>query len=269
MSKRFLLLISFLFYSLSAVADVPVPWQTGFQEPVTPIMHRFVDFHNGLLYMVFGVTIFVVLLLLYVCIKFSAKNNPNPSKTSHNTLIEIIWTVAPVIILLVIAIPSMRVLYFNETIEDAEMTLKVIGKQWYWTYEYPDHGNFTFDSYMVKDENLKEGDLRLLSVDNQVVLPVNTTIRLQTTGGDVIHNWAMPSFGTKMDAIPGRLNEGWIRVEKKGTYYGQCSELCGTGHGFMPISVKVVSKYEFNNWVRFAKREYANNDSSEIASLNK
>lgn len=267
MSKSFLLLISLLLVSFSALADVPVPWQINFQEPVTPVMHRFVDFHGALLYMVFGVSIFVVLLLLYVCIKFSAKNNPVPSKTSHNTLIEVIWTVVPVLILIAITIPSMRVLYFNETIEDAEMTLKVIGKQWYWSYEYPDHGNFTFDSYMIKDEDLKEGDIRLLSVDNQVVLPVNTTIRLQTTGGDVIHNWAMPSFGTKMDAIPGRLNEGWIRVEKEGTYYGQCSELCGTGHGFMPISVKIVSKNAFNQWVNFAKQEFANNDSSKIASI--
>jgi cytochrome c oxidase subunit 2 len=194
-------------------------------------------------------SIFVTLLLAYVCIKFRAKKNPVPSKTSHNTFIEIIWTVVPIVILVAITIPSMKTLYYNETIVDAEMTLKVIGNQWYWSYQYPDHENISFDSNIIRDEDLKEGDIRLLSVDNQVVLPVDTTIRIQATGADVIHNWAVPAFGTKLEAVPGKLNEGWIRVDKIGTYYGQCSELCGTGHGFMPIAVNVVSKEDFAKWV--------------------
>jgi cytochrome c oxidase subunit 2 len=234
-------------------ADKPAPWQIGFQESVTPIMDKFIAFHDLLLVVIFAVSIFVTLLLAYVCIKFRAKKNPVPSKTSHNTFIEIIWTVVPIIILVAITIPSMKTLYYNETIVDAEMTLKVIGNQWYWSYQYPDHQNISFDSNIIRDENLKDGDIRLLSVDNQVVLPVDTTIRVQTTGADVIHNWAIPAFGTKLEAVPGKLNEGWIRVNKIGTYYGQCSELCGTGHGFMPISVRVVSKEEFANWVESKK----------------
>jgi cytochrome c oxidase subunit 2 len=256
MFKRLLLGVVSLFLSFSAYADQPKPWHLGFQDSVTPIMDKFVDFHDILLYLIIAITIFVFLLIIYVCYKFSAKNNPVPSKTSHNTLIEIIWTVVPVLILVAITVPSMRTLYYNETIpEDAEMTLKVIGKQWFWSYQYPDQG-LAFDSYMIADEDLKEGDLRLLTVDNAVVLPVDTTIRIQSTGGDVIHNWAVPAFGTKLEAVPGRLNEGWIRVNEVGTYYGQCSELCGTGHGFMPVMVRVVTKQEFKEWVESAKSEF-------------
>ncbi|PIR39217.1 MAG: cytochrome c oxidase subunit II [Alphaproteobacteria bacterium CG11_big_fil_rev_8_21_14_0_20_39_49] len=256
MFKKLLSGVFSLFVSVNAYADQPVPWQLGFQKSVTPIMDRFVDFHNELLIIIFAVSIFVVLLIAYVCIKFNAKSNPVPSKTSHNTLIEIIWTVVPVLILVYICVPSMKTLYYNETVpEDAEMTLKVIGKQWYWTYQYPDQ-NLAFDSRIVADEDLKEGQPRLLTVDNQVVIPVDTTIRLQSTGGDVIHNWAIPAFGTKLEAVPGRLNEGWLKVKETGTYYGQCSELCGTGHGFMPIAVKVVTKEEFEAWVEQVKPEF-------------
>lgn len=256
MFKRLLFSVLSIFIAFSAHADQPVPWQMGFQKSVTPIMDGFVAFHDLLLYIITAVTLFVVALLVYVCIKFSAKNNPTPSKTSHNTLIEIIWTAVPVLILVVIAVPSMRTLYYNETIpEDAELTLKIIGKQWYWEYQYPDQG-LTFESNMIPDDQLKDGDIRLLTVDNQVVLPVDTTIRLQSTGGDVIHNWAVPAFGTKLEAIPGRLNEGWVRVKETGTYYGQCSELCGVGHGFMPVSVKVVTKEEFKQWVEKVKPEF-------------
>lgn len=262
------LLFGFLSIFLADVAsaDKPVPWQIGFQESVTPIMDKFMSFHHILLYVIFAVSIFVVLLLVYVCIKFNAKANPVPSKTSHNTLIEIIWTVAPVIILVAITIPSIKILYYNEEVPESEMTLKVIGNQWFWSYQYPDY-NLAFDSYIIPEKDLKEGDIRLLSVDNQVVLPVDTTIRLQSTGADVIHNWAVPAFGTKLEAVPGRLNEGWVKVEKIGTYYGQCSELCGTGHGFMPISVKVVSKDDFKKWVEEAKLKFASNGSKQLATI--
>ena len=240
----------------NAYADQPVPWQLGFQKSVTPIMDEFVAFHDELLVIITVITIFVTILIGYVCVRFSAKNNPVPSKTSHNTLIEIIWTVVPVLILVYIAVPSMKTLYYNETVpQDAEMTLKIIGKQWFWTYQYPDQ-KLAFDSNIVSDDELKEGQPRLLTVDNQVVIPVDTTIRLQSTGGDVIHNWAVPAFGTKLEAVPGRLNEGWLKVTETGTYYGQCSELCGVGPGFMPVAVKVVTKEEFNAWVEDMRPEY-------------
>ena len=259
-------LIAF-FLPFAAFADKPTPWQFGFQEAVTPTMHAFNDFHNILLYVIFAVSAFVLLLLVYVCIKFSAKNNPVPSKNSHNTVLEVIWTVLPVVILVFLAIPSMRVLYFNEKIENTEMTLKIVGHQWYWSYAYPDNGDIEFESYMIPDDEIKEGQTRLLEVDNRVVLPVDTKIKLQITGADVIHNWAMPAFGVKIDAIPGRLNEGWIEVEKTGTYYGQCSELCGVGHGFMPIAVDVVSKAEFAAWVRGKTNKLAENEVNDSDDL--
>lgn len=266
MIYRFLLGTLSLLFAKSAFADKPVPWQIGNQEPVTPIMHGLIDFHNLLLVVIFAVAIFVTILLAYVCIRFRAKNNPVPSKTSHNVLIEVIWTVVPVIILVLITIPSIKLLYFIEKVEDTEMTIKVIGKQWYWSYQYPDY-DIAFDSYMIPDDELQEGDIRLLSVDNRVVLPVDTKIRIQTTGGDVIHNWAIPAFGIKIDAVPGRLNEGWTKIEKTGIYYGQCSELCGVGHGFMPIAIEVVSKVEFEAWVRSKKNKLANSNSEQLAAV--
>ncbi|MCE3232360.1 MAG: coxB [Rickettsiaceae bacterium] len=255
-----------LFASLKAFADKPVPWQLGMQEPVTPIMHKIVDFHNVLLVVIFAVAIFVTLLLLYVCVRFRAKNNPVPTKTSHNTLIEVIWTVVPVLILVALCVPSLKLLYYIEDVKDAEMTLKVVGNQWYWSYQYPDNGNIAFDSNILKDDELKGGN-RLLDVDNRVVLPVDTTIRIQTTGADVIHNWAIPAFGIKIDAVPGRLNEGWTRIEKTGVYYGQCSELCGVGHGFMPIAVEVVSKAEFAAWVKDKTHKLADSGQGKLATI--
>lgn len=238
-------------FSSPAWADKPVPWQIGLQEAATPVMHQLTEFHHTLLIIIFAIGIFVMLLLAYVIIRFNAKANPVPSKTTHNTLLEILWTAVPVVVLVYICIPSMRTLYYNETIENAEMTLKVIGNQWYWNYEYPDQGGIAFSSNIIPDEEIDpaKGQIRLLSVDNKVVLPVDTTIRVQVTGADVIHNWAVPAFAMKIDAVPGRLNEGWIRIDKEGTYYGQCSELCGIRHGFMPIQVEAVSKEAFNAWV--------------------
>ena len=242
-------MISF-FFGTHAWADHPRPWQMGFQEAASPVMHGLAAFHDQLLYMVYGVSIFVMLLLAYVAFKFNAKRNPVPSKTTHNTLLEIIWTVVPTIIVVAIAIPSLRLLYKVDQVPQSEMTLKVIGYQWYWSYQYPDQGNIAFDSNYVQDKDLKPGQIRLLSVDRPVVLPVDTTVRVQMTAADVIHSWAVPALGVKKDAVPGRLNETWLRIDKPGIYYGQCSELCGANHGFMPIEIHAVSKEEFAEWAK-------------------
>jgi len=265
---RFFAAISTLFFSFAAFAGQPRPWQFGFQDAASPVMEKLTDFHNLLLYIIFAVAIFVMLLIAYVCIRFNAKANPVPSKTSHNTLIEIIWTAVPVIILVLIAIPSMRLLYYTEDAKEADMTLKVIGNQWYWSYQYPDFEDIAFDSYMIPDDDIKPGELRLLEVDNKVVLPINTKIRVQITGSDVIHNWAVPALGLKIDAIPGRLNEGWTLIDKSGTYYGQCSELCGVGHGFMPIQIVAVTKAEFSDWVKTKTHSLADSgESKELAAI--
>ncbi|WP_296990873.1 cytochrome c oxidase subunit II, partial [Thalassospira sp. UBA1131] len=228
-------------------------------------------FFNLLTWLMTIITVIVLALLLYVLFRFSAKRNPVPSKTTHHTLLEVVWTVVPVLILLVIAIPSFRLLYFADRVEDADMTLKIIGKQWYWTYEYPDHGNFTFDSLMIDEETaVSEGMNRLLDVDNPVVLPVDQNIRLIMTSDDVIHNWAMPSLFIKLDAVPGRLNETWTRIpgEYAGTtFYGQCSELCGVNHAYMPIAVKAVTMEEYEAWVAEAQEEFASADLPSAVSV--
>jgi cytochrome c oxidase subunit 2 len=240
-----------------AGADQPRDWQMGFQPAASTTMERIADLHNLLLVIVTLITVFVILLLLYVMIRFSERRNPTPSNTTHNTLIEVLWTTVPVVILVIIAIPSFRLLYYTDRIEDADMTIKAIGHQWYWSYEYPDHGDFTFDAIMLTDDELKEGQPRLLATDNMVVLPVDTRIRLLVTADDVLHNFALPAFGIKLDANPGKINETWVQITREGIYYGQCSEICGTGHSYMPISVKAVSKAAFDEWVAQAKQEYA------------
>lgn len=252
-----------------AWAQQPTPWQMNFQKAATPVMEDIISFHNLLLVIEVAIVLFVLVLMLYIVIRFNAKRNPVPSKTTHNTGLEVIWTVVPIIILVVIAVPSMKLLFFMDKAENPEMTMKVIGNQWFWSYEYPDHGNFTFDSNLVQKEDLPDDQkhLYLLEVDNQVVLPADTTIRLLFTANDVIHNWAIPSFGIKMDTVPGRINESWMRVASKdiGTYYGQCSELCGVNHGFMPIAVKIVSKADFAAWVEKAKEEFASADQPDVS----
>ena len=241
---------AFLVMAAPALAEsMPHPWQFGFPEAASPVKKQMDHFHNILLVVITVITAFVTILLGYTCIRFRAKRNPIPSKTTHNTLIEIIWTAVPVLILVLIAIPSIRLLYYSDRIEKPDMTLKVIGYQWYWGYVYPDNGNIAFESYLIKDEDLKPGQIRLFDVDKEVVLPVDTNIRVIMTGSDVIHSWAVPALGVKKDAVPGRLNETWMRIDKPGIYYGQCSELCGQGHGFMPIKVHAVSKPEFAAWV--------------------
>lgn len=245
-----------------ALAAQPKPWQLGFQEAATENMAMITDFNNFLLYLMTAITLLVLGLMVYVMIRFNAKANPEPSKTSHNTLVEVVWTVLPILILVVIAIPSFRLLYFQREIPQAEVTVKAVGYQWYWGYEYPDHGDFAFDSLMLNDE--ERGDQpRLLATDTAMVVPVDTTVRVIVTAADVLHAFAMPAFGLKMDAVPGRLNETWFKAEKTGTFYGQCSELCGIRHAFMPIRIEVVSKEEFAAWVEEAKAEYANLESSE------
>jgi cytochrome c oxidase subunit 2 len=254
--RKIFFLLSMILYSQISAADFPRPWQVTFQNAVSPVMERIVDLHNQLMYAMTAIVIFVMALLAYVCYKFSAKRNPIPQKFSHNVKLEIIWTIIPVIILMIIAVPTFRTLYYVEKIENAEMTVKVVGYQWYWHYQYPDHGNFEYDSYMIRDKDLKENQIRLLEVDNRVVIPVNTTVRFLITAGDVIHSFAVPAFGLKTDAVPGRVNETWVKVTKPGVYYGQCSELCGVDHGFMPIAVEVVSREEFDEWTKNAQKKF-------------
>ena len=238
---------------VAAQADVGMakPWQLGFQAPATPVMEELAWLHDDvLMWIISGITVFVLVLMIYIALKFNRKANPVPSKTTHNVKLEMIWTILPVLILVGIAIPSIRVHNFMEKSGEQEMTLKVTGFQWYWGYEYPDNGGIAFESRMLEGNDLKEGDVRLLSVDNNVVVPVNTRVRVQLTGADVIHSWAIPAFGIKRDAVPGRLNETWFEATKEGRYHGQCSELCGVKHGFMPIVVDVVSKEKFAEWVK-------------------
>ncbi len=231
------------------------PWQLGFQEAVTPVMRETDWFHNLLLVIIAAIVAFVTVLLAYVFWRFNENANPEPSRTTHHTLLEVAWTVIPVIILIVIAVPSFRLLYLQRDIPDADLTIKAIGSQWYWSYEYPDNGNISFDSVMVEDDELKPGQPRLLTVDENIVVPVNKVVRVIVTANDVIHAFAVPAFGIKIDAVPGRLNETWFKAEKTGVYYGQCSELCGLRHAYMPIAVEVVSQGEYEQWVAAKKAE--------------
>lgn len=238
------------------------PGQLGFMQAASPIMEQTTDFHNLLLVIITAITLFVTAILAYILIKFNAKANPVASKTTHNTLLEIVWTAVPVLILVVIAVPSFRLLYNQDVIPEADVTVKAIGNQWYWSYEYPDHEEIMFDSIMLTDEEAAAANLpRLLATDTKVVVPVNKVVRVQVTATDVIHAWTIPAFGAKIDAVPGVLNEIWFEATKEGTYYGQCSELCGIRHGFMPIMVEVVSEAEYAEWLEWAKEEYASVDA--------
>ncbi len=243
-----------------AMAAEPQPWQMDFQPAATPIAADAHHFHDILLVIIAAISVFVLALLIYVMVRFNEKSNPVPSRTSHNTLVEVLWTVIPVMILVGIAIPSFKLMYEADRIENPEMTIKAIGNQWYWTYEYPDHGNFTFDALLVPDAELTDPTKRLLETDHHVIVPVDTNIRILTTGTDVIHAWTIPAFQVKLDSIPGHTNESWFNVTQEGTYYGQCSELCGVGHAYMPIVVEAVSKEEFAAWVVMAQEEFARVD---------
>ena len=260
----FCALIALAVGSGEASAAQPEPWQLNFQPAASPVMTQLESLHDLLLWIITLISIFVLALLIFACLRFRASRNASPSRRTHHTLLEITWTALPVLILVVIAIPSFKLLYYMDRVPEPEMTLKAIGHQWYWSYEYPDDGNFTFDAYMVADEDLQEGQLRLLTTDNAVVLPVDTDIQVLVAATDVIHSWAVPAFGVKTDAIPGRVNETWLRIDEPGMYYGQCSELCGDMHGFMPIMVRAVSKEEFDAWTQQAQEQFARAGDGEV-----
>jgi len=256
----------------------PTPWQLGFQGSVTPVMDDIVWFHNDfLLWIITAISAFVLVLLLMVIVRFNARSHPTPSRTTHNTLLEIAWTAIPVIVLLCIAIPSFKLLFFQLNTPPADLTVKATGKQWFWSYSYPDNGKFEYDSLMLKDDerqarlakDAKADVPRLLAVDNELVVPVNKVVRVLVTGADVIHSWSVPSFGVKIDAVPGRINETWFKATREGMYYGQCSQLCGRDHAFMPIAVRVVSQQEFQAWLADAKKKYASEDSPATVAVAK
>jgi cytochrome c oxidase subunit 2 len=248
----------------------PTPKQLGLQPASTPVMEELVAFHDWLLVVISIITAFVLVLLLICMVRFNRRANPTPSRTTHNTLIEVLWTVVPIIILTGIAIPSFKLLFYEQNIPPADLTIKATGNQWYWNYSYPDNGKFEFDSRMLDDTERpkqKPNEPRLLAVDNDIVVPVNKVVRVQVTADavGVIHSFAVPSFGIKIDAVPGRLNETWFKAEREGIYYGQCSELCGRDHAFMPIAVRVVSEADFAAWVEEAKKKYAREDGAPTA----
>src|SRR4029079_1729936 len=230
----------------------------------TPVMDDIIWFHDFLLWVITAIAVFVLALLVIVVVKFNARSNPTPSRTTHNTAIEVLWTVVPVLILVTIAIPSFRLLFFQLNMPKADLTVKATGKQWFWTYSYPD-SKFEFDSLMVQEKDLKPGQPRLLTVDNEMVVPVNKVVHVLTTGADVIHSFAVPSFGIKIDAIPGRLNETWLKADREGTFHGQCSELCGKDHAFMAITVRVVNDRDYAAWIEQAKKKFATDSSRATA----
>ena len=239
------------------IVGIPHEWQMSFPPSYTTVMDKVESLHNLLLVIITLISLFVLALLIYVVFRFHVSRNPTPSSVTHNTVLEIAWTIVPILILVVIAIPSFRLLYYSDKAPDAALTVKVTGHQWYWQYEYPDQGNFSIDSRILAEaDRIKEKPQvpRLLAVDNEMVIPVNTTIRIISTGADVMHGWTVPGFGIKKTVIPGRLNEGWINVEHEGYYFGQCSQICGENHTYMPIAVRVVSKAEFGKWVEQQKK---------------
>jgi cytochrome c oxidase subunit II len=245
----------------------PTPWQMGLQESATPVMNDVTYFNTFLFWITTGIAVFVLVLLAIVMIRFNARANPTPARTTHNTVIELIWTIVPVIILVAIAVPSFRLLFLQLDVPKPDLTVKATGKQWYWSYAYPDNGNFEFDSNLVAEKDLKPGQPRLLTVDNEMVVPVNKIVHVLVTGADVIHSFAVPSFGVRIDAIPGRLNDTWFKATTEGTFRGQCSELCGTDHAFMPIVVRVLSENDFNKWATQAKQKFAGTESASPNTL--
>ena len=260
-----------------AALALPYDWQTGFQPAASPVMERIEDFHHFVFVIITAITLFVLALLIWIMIRYNQRSNPVPSKVSHNTTLEIVWTLVPVIILVIIAIPSFKLLYLEADIPTPDLTITAIGKQWFWTYQYPTKGNIQFDSLGLTtvdaakgkepDKSAARGEPRLLGVDNPIYVPVNKVVEVDTNGADVIHSWAVPQFGVKMDAVPGRINRTWFKATQTGTFYGQCSELCGANHAFMPIEVKVVTEDQFNAWVVQAKKKFASNDGPGASAL--
>ena len=261
--KKILFTVLATILSTHAWANQPKNWQLGFQDSASQGMTEIVSFHNNILLpIIIAITVFVLFLMIYTCIRFRESKNPNPSKTTHNVAVEVLWTLIPCLILIVMAVPSFKLLYKQDTIPKVDVTIKAVGYQWYWGYEYPDE-NIIFESYMIKEDELKENQPRLLTVDNEIVVPVNKVVKVLITANDVLHAWALPSFGVKRDAVPGRINETWFKAEKVGTYYGQCSELCGIQHAFMPITVRVVTDEEYAQWLTEAKMKFANEPITE------
>jgi cytochrome c oxidase subunit 2 len=251
------------------VIGQPTPWQVGFPPPFTPLMEK-VDSLNDLLFVIISlICAFVLALLIYVVWRFRASRHPVATAVTHNTLLEVAWTVMPILVLVVIAIPSFRLLYYGDKAVDAAFTIKVVGHQWYWEYDYPDQGNFTVESRILPEADrlkLKPTNPRMLAVDQEMVIPANTTIRIIGTGADTMHGWTVWGFGLKKTVIPGRLNEGWINVPEEGLYFGQCSQICGNGHAYMPIAVNVVSKANFDAWVAEKKKSAGLAPTSDVAS---
>ena len=261
--KKILFTVLATILSTHAWANQPKNWQLGFQDSASQGMSEIVSFHNNILLpIIIAITVFVLFLMIYTCIRFRESKNPVPSKTTHNVAVEVLWTLIPCLILIVMAVPSFKLLYKQDTIPKVDVTIKAVGYQWYWGYEYPDE-NIIFESYMIKEDELKENQPRLLTVDNEIVVPVNKVVKVLITANDVLHAWALPSFGVKRDAVPGRINETWFKAEKVGTYYGQCSELCGIQHAFMPITVRVVTDEEYAIWLAEAKMKFANEPITE------
>ncbi|MEJ2625393.1 MAG: cytochrome c oxidase subunit II [Pseudolabrys sp.] len=239
-----------------AATGQPKPWEIGMQPAATPVMQDIEWFHSFMMWIIGAIAVFVLALLIIVMVRFNARANPVPSRTTHNTFIEVVWTVVPVLILVMIAVPSFRLLFFELTIPKPDLVVKAIGHQWYWTYEYPGK-KIQFTSLIAEGKDLKPGQPRLLSVDNDLVVPVNKVVEVETTGADVIHSFAVPSFGIKIDAIPGRLNKTWFKAERVGMYYGQCSELCGRDHDRMPIAVHVMSQKDYDAWLAMAQKKFS------------
>ena len=267
MFRRFALFATLLAVAMPVAAAAqtllgqPTPWELGLQPAGADRMRDIISLHTFILYIITFISLFVAALLVWIMVRFNAAANPTPSATTHNTVLEVLWTIVPVLILVAIAIPSFRLLYYEDVIPKPDLTIKAIGKQWYWTYQYPDNGNFQFDALRIADRRsapvVPNGPPRLLGTTNHVVVPVGKVVRILTTGADVIHSWAIPAFGVKMDAVPGRINQTWFRADTIGTYYGECSELCGANHAFMPITVDVVSQADFDSWIQQAKTKFA------------
>ncbi|WP_456316223.1 cytochrome c oxidase subunit II [Teichococcus rhizosphaerae] len=251
------------------MVGAPVPWGLDLQQAGGPIKESIHDFNQLVLWIIVAITIFVGALLAYVIWRFRAEANPVPSRTSHHTMLEVAWTVVPVLILLVIAIPSFRLIYYQDRAQEADLTINVTGRQWYWHYAYPDQGNFAFDSYPVQEADLKPGQLRNLEVDEPLVVPVGKNIRILTTGQDVIHSFFVPSLGVQKYTIPGRTLETWMRADRTGTFYGQCNQICGTNHWLMPIVVKAVPQAEFDAWVEGARQRFAAEGGGQPAAMAK
>lgn len=254
-----------------ALANGPEPWGWAMEAGASPVRAEMDQFHNMyLMPMMFGVSFLVLGLLVYLIVRYNRRANPVAAQFAHNTMIEVAWTALPIIILMIIAIPSMHLLYFGDKVAKPDLTIKVVGHQWYWSYEYPDNGNFTFDSRPIWDSSavtqqqadvlLKEAapnwlipndkPLRLLETDRRMVVPVGANIRVLIAGTDVIHSWYVPALGVQKSAMPGRLNETWLKADREGVYYGQCTQICGVGHGYMPIVVEAVAPERFAAWAK-------------------